>query len=112
MGWARYLRWGATVSTLAALFFYFVPVVPATVFRCSQGLVCLTNNGGLESLGYSAFHWGAFYSFEEGYFSPIASNLTAFGVLLFVALPFVLVSMLLVSPELRRTMGKLRQALA
>jgi hypothetical protein len=109
MGRTSYLRWGAAATTLAALFFYFVPVVPATVFRCNQGLVCLTNNGGLESLGYSAFHWGAFYSYEEGYFSPIASNLTTFGVLLFVALPFVLVSMLLVSPELRHTVGKLRQ---
>ncbi len=109
MGWGRYLRWGAAACTLAGLFFYFVPVVPAMVFRCSLGLLCLTNNGGLESLGYSAFHWGAFYSYEEGYFSPIASNVTAFGIFLFVVLPFVLVSMLLMSPELRRMVGKLRQ---
>jgi hypothetical protein len=109
MGWRRHLRWGTAATTLAAFFFYFVPVIPAAVFRCSQGLVCLTNNGGLESLGYSAFHWGAFYSFEEGYFSPIVSNLTAFGVLLFVALPFVILSMLLVSPELSHTVSRLRR---
>lgn len=110
MRWGRYLRWGAAASTLAALFFYFVPVVPATVFRCSLGLLCLTNNGGLESLGYLVFHWGAFYSYEEGYFSPIASNVTAFGISFFVVLPFVLVSMLLMAPEIRHMAGRLRQS--
>jgi hypothetical protein len=99
------MRIAVATALIGVLLLFFIPLIPAVVFQCSGGAAttCLTNNVGLESVGNLIFQWGAFYSFESGYFSPIVSNLTTFGVLLFVVLPFVIVSMLLVAPELRDT---------
>jgi hypothetical protein len=99
------------IALIGVLLLFFIPLIPATVFQCSGGAAttCLTNNAGLESIGNQIFHWGAFYSYESGYFSPIVSNLTTFGVLLFVVLPFVIASMLLIAPEFRHTSVRLKR---
>lgn len=107
-------RLGITISLglSAFLFVFFVPIIyDPTMFRCvSSSFLCLTNPSGWKSLGYWLVHWGAAYSpggagdpqltgytfLPAGYFSlpgwrygsgSSEAQLTAFGVLLFVALP-------------------------
>lgn len=93
----RFVLAGIPILTLLV---FFIPWIPAVVFPCAyNGLVCLTNPNGLQSIGVWAFHWGAFFSFEEGYFSPLVSSLTTFGVVLFVVVPLAAVSVVLLSPE-------------
>ena len=92
---------------LGVLLFFFVPWIPAVVLYCYPYLTCLSNNNGLESLGYWLFNWGGFYSYGyASYFSPVFSNLTTFGVLLFVALPLLAYSMALLSPEIYHALVK------
>ena len=99
------------------LFVFFVPVIyDATMFQCTNPqLACLSNPFGMKSIGYAIFHWGGAYSFggggdqqlsgytflPEGYFkTPDSSGLTAFGVLLFLALPMTVSGLGLLGPEI------------
>lgn len=110
------LRIGAALVLCGFLFIFFVPIVyDATMFQCrAGGLLCLTNPSGIKSIGYTFFHWGGAYSpggagdpqlagytfLPEGYFVLLGTNLTAFGVLLFVAFPIAIACVGLVAPEM------------
>jgi hypothetical protein len=112
LGRWRVLRYILAIVPIGILLFFFTPLIPAVVFHCNIGFggsfdpggpTCLTNNSGLESLGNWLFHWGAVYAYDGGtYLSPAVSNLTTFGVMLFIALPLLAPSIVLLSPEIHR----------
>lgn len=114
-------RWLERVPTvvgllgLGFLFYFFVPFIPSpALFGCSRGGVlgglCLSNPGGLESLGYAVTGWGAGYGFEFGYFAPVigigfrGSVFTSEGVLMIVALPVTAGSLLMLAPRILRVL--------
>jgi len=114
---AKFLRIGSGAALLGFLFVFFVPVInDATMFQCSNPqLACLSNPSGLKSIGYALVHWGGAYSFggggdpqlsgytflPDGYFTmPDGSRLSAFGVLLFLALPIMVAGLGLLGPEI------------
>jgi hypothetical protein len=125
----RSLRFGAAALLFGFLLVFFVPMVyDSTMFQCSgPGFVCLTNQAGLKSIGYTLFHWGAAFSFggagdpqlsgysflPDGYFAmPDGGSLTAFGVLMLLALPVAVADIGLIAPELARKSRATRIGLA
>jgi hypothetical protein len=96
---------GASVS-LGLLFVFFFPIIyEANMFPCTLGGVCLTDKSGLQSIGYAAFHWGAYYS-ELGYglnaFGGFDGANAVFIFLIFFAFPTAVICAGLVAPEIAR----------
>jgi len=65
------------------------------------------DKSGLQSIGYDLFNWGGTYSFGYGaYFLPTITiqltDMSNFGVLLFLIFPLVVVSATLLAPEIVR----------
>jgi hypothetical protein len=93
---------------LGFLFFFFVPIIPNTMlFPCSSGTfggLCLSNTGGLESIGFALLNWGAIYGFELGYFAPVVAfptyEMSGWAVLEMVALPVLCVCTVLLYPRI------------
>ncbi|TMI13866.1 hypothetical protein E6H33_09510 [Candidatus Bathyarchaeota archaeon] len=116
----RTLRLGIALTLALLIFIFFVPLVPyRTQAVCSSSFSCpLTPVSGFytgyNSLGLLFFHWGASLGTSFGdatYTPPIVmttlggspggspSQLTAFGVSLFILLPIALLIATLLSPE-------------
>lgn len=115
----RNIRLVVALIAFAFLFVFFVPLIyDATMLQCSYGAeACFSNPSGLKSLGYTIFHWGGAYSLggagdpqvsgyaflPDGFLAlPDGTHLTAYGVLLFVALPFFIGGIGLLAPEITR----------
>ena len=64
-----------------------------------QWFVCLSNPYGLESIGYFLTGWGTVYSFETGFLT---------GWILLAAPLLVITSLVVMSPEAIRGMGRLK----
>jgi len=115
----RTLRLGIALTVALLIFIFFVPLVPyRTQVVCSSSFSCpLTPVSGFytgyNSLGSLFFHWGASLdtSFGDATYMPPSiwiiiggslSQLTAFGVSMFILLPMaVFIATLLIPEELR-----------
>jgi hypothetical protein len=96
---------GASVS-LGLLVVFFLPTIyHANMFPCMPGGACLADRSGLQSIGYAALHWGAYYS-ELGYgldvFGGFDGANAVFIFLLFFAFPTSVVCAGLIAPEIAR----------
>lgn len=115
----RFARIGTTIILLGFLLVFFLPLVPFTkAVTCNAppggfyfGCPPIPTGGsysGYHSIGYLLTGWGASYSgWLGGYVAPAVANgacpgcyLTAFGVLLAVALPLVVAIAVFLSPEI------------
>lgn len=117
-----HFRLGAIFFLLGFLFVFFAPIIyDATLYACHipAGCVlcpaCLSNHSGLESIGYAIAGWGATYSIETGYNSAAVqlgtTTLTTAGVFIFIALPIMIATLFLSSPELVRIVVEIKSRL-